>query len=81
MIEKVINDIQEIEKTDMVLSLKGYYIRGYLIDLIDKVNKFDRNNIYDFIIELFDDLNENEIGEVCFRIKKYLNEIRVWYDE
>ena len=81
MIEKVINDIQEIEKTDMMLSLKRCYIRGCLIELIDKVNKFDRNNIYDFINELFDDLNENEIGEVCFRIKKYLSEIRGWYNE
>lgn len=79
MIEKAIEKINRIEKDDVILLLKKHYIRKYLIDLLDKVDKFDRDNIIEFIKELFNDLNESEFGEVCFRIKKYLNEIKEWY--
>lgn len=81
MIEKAIETITRIEKDDIKLSEKRYYIRKCIIDLLDKVDKFDMININEFIKKLFADLSENDFGEVCFRIKKYLNEIKGWYDE
>ena len=78
-LEKDIETITRIEKDDITLSEKKYYIRKCLIDLLDKLTVFDRNNINYFCIELFNEINENEFGEICFRLKSYLNSIRGWY--